>query len=1009
MSLRLEAVRPSVVSLVIVAIAMPHAVAPAWAQDVAALCGRVFDATGAALPAASVSMRHPNGAIVGATQTGTDGRYCIADLAAGVYRVIVSAPGFRDEIITAVAIDAHRMTLRDVWIATIESRERIEVRADLLDRSALAPHHVVDDRTVDEIPLNGRHLVDVTLLAPGAVTPSQTGFSSRASRGVGPVALNIAGNREEAVAFVVNGVSVNNLTFGSLIYEPPLSSVREVRVDTATFGAEHGHVSGAIVQVVTRSGTDRFGGEAYEFLRHDALDARNYFAPPSPDSPTLERNQFGGFIGGPIRRRRSHFFAAYEGVRHYQAVHLNSLVLSDAERSAASDPVVQRLIPLIPRANVVDGRGTPRYVGSAPAVVNTDRWTIDLRHAMGDRDRLHAFWGSQRLQAREPAAQGNSIPGFGSTRRPSHGILTISHTHTVSPTVVNEARLGRSRLHGGTFPAAPLNPADFGIRNGVTSAIGLPQISVAGDLNFGGPGILPQGRFDTSWVFVDSTSVMRGAHAMTFGGEYRHFINENYFEGAGTFAFPTVAAFLAGRANAFNVTLGQRWNVIDQRALALFFQDRVRPRPGLTLDVGLRYEWHVTPTERGDKFVVFDAATASLLRIGVDRPDIYRQNNRNFEPRLGAAWNLSSSGRTVLHAAYARTADQPGTTAVRDTAGNPPFALPLTASGSIDLANAIDSAVESGLAPMTIDPDFRNATLQAWNVRVHHELTAGWVANAAYLASAGANLRISRNLNQPVNGVRPFARVADSSPILPGRRLGNITQVESSGFSRYRAASLAIAKRPWYGLQVDASYTWSKSLDTNSLNSSGFAVQDSYNIAGELGPSDFDARHRVVVKATYDMPFSRNVLVRDWHVAVVVQSQSGNPVNIVTSNSSINGVPNTIRPDLIAPIRIIGSVDQWFDTSAFVPAALFGNVGRNAVTGPAFHNTDLSVRKHVRLAGRTAIELRVEVFNVFNQVNFGPPGNVVGTPAFGKITRTRFAGGEGGSARQVQLAGKVTF
>ena len=263
---------------------------------------------------------------------------------------------------------------------------------------------------------------------------------------------------------------------------------------------------------------------------------------------------------------------------------------------------------------------------------------------------------------------------------------------------------------------------DFGIGNGVTRAIGLPQMIVAGALNFGGPGTLPQGRFDTSYVFTDTLSRASGRHSIRFGGEYRHFINENFAEGTGVFNFPSVAAFLAGTANAFNITLGERRSLIDQRAVGLFVQDQVTVHDRLTLELGMRYEWHVTPTERDNRFVVFDAARASLVRVGVDVDEIYAQNNRNFEPRVGVAWQVSSDGRTVLRAAYARAVDQPGTTAVRDTAGNPPFGVPLTAAGAIPLASAVDAARPAGLAPATIDPEFRNASLQSWNVNVQRQL-----------------------------------------------------------------------------------------------------------------------------------------------------------------------------------------------------------------------------------------------------------------------------------------------
>jgi TonB dependent receptor-like, beta-barrel len=555
-----------------------------------------------------------------------------------------------------------------------------------------------------------------------------------------------------------------------------------------------------------------------------------------------------------------------------------------------------------------------------------------------------------------------------------------------------------------------LNPVDYGIADGVTRDIGLPQMIVAGDLNFGGPGTLPQGRHDTSYVFTDTFTRTSGRHTLKVGGEYRHFINDNFAEGTGTFNFPTMAAFLSGTANAFTTTLGRRTSVIDQRALGVFAQDRIALHDRLTVELGVRYEWHVTPTERDDKFVVFDAATASLVQVGVDTDDgIYRQNDLNIEPRFGAVWDLTRDGRTVLRGAYARTVDQPGTTVVRDTAGNPPFGVPLAASGAIRLDTALETTRPVGLAPATVDPYFHNAALDTWNLTVQRQVAPSMAVTIGYLGSRGSHLRISRNINQPVDGVRPYAAVSPSSPILPETPLGNITQAESSGFSTYNGGFIAVTKRLLKGLQFDSSYTLSKSLDTNSLNSLGFAVQDAYDIPNQYGLSDFDARHRFVLSGSYDLPFAGHVLARGWQIAMVVQAQSGNPVNIVTSNSTLNGTPNTVRPDVTGSVRIIGSVDQWFDPSVFVAVNRFGNLGRNVVIGPDFHNVDLSVIKNTRIGGRAGLQVRADVFDLFNHPNFGPPGNIVGSPTFGKITRTRLPTGEAGSSRQIQLAARLVF
>ena len=988
--------------LLVVAPALLHAQAKATLQ------GRVADTSEAGIPGATISVCNKSTGFERSVTTDGQGRYLVSEIPAETYDVTASARGFKSAVIGALTFDVGRTFVRDFQLEVGDTSETVVVLAEapLVDRVTAGVGHVITAQVVHEIPLNGRHFTDLALLTPGAVAPSQSGFSTTPLRGIGAVAINAAGNREEASAFHINGVSANNLTFGSLGFEPPIASIHEFKVANSPFSVEYGHVSGAIVDMVTRSGSNELHGNAFEFLRNDALDARNFFEFNSSQPHPFQRNQFGGSLGGPIVHGKAFFFGSYQGLRQQQGLDVNSLVLSDADRAVVSDPIIRRLVDLIPRANFFDAAGTAHFVGSAAARVETNHWTIDLSENIGRSNRLHVFFGSQHIESREPTAAGNSIPGFGSVTDLPRNLLTVSDTHIFASSLVNEIRFGRNGYSGTGRPAAQLNPAEFGIGNGVTRPIGLPQMIVAGGLNFGGPSNFPSGRDDASYVLADTLKLVRGRHAMLFGGEYRHFINENFSEGTGAFNFPSVPAFIAATANAFNITLGERRSLIDQRAMAMFFQDRFAIHPRITIDAGVRYEWHVTPTERDHRFVVFDADLVSLKRVGVDTGnEVYQQNNENIEPRVGLAWDLSGNGRTVLRGIYGLAADEPGTTAVTATAGNPPFARPLTASGSIPLESAIDRTQSTALAPATVDPEFRNASTRSWNINMQRELARNLAAMVGYFGSRARHLRLSRNINQPVNGVRPFTALSVDSPISPGAPLGNITQVESSGFSSYHALWVSATERLSRGLQFDGSYTWSKSLDTNSLNSSGFAIQDGYNIPNEYGLSDFNAPHRVLISAMYDLPG----FARGWQVATIVQSQSGNPVNIVTSSSTLNGLPNTVRPDVTGPIRIIGTVDQWFDPSVFVAVNRFGNLGRNVVIGPAFNNTDLSVIRNLTLGHGSRLQVRVDVFDLFNHPNFGPPGNILGSPTFGRITRTRFPTGEAGSSRQIQLGVKLSF
>jgi hypothetical protein len=399
---------------------------------------------------------------------------------------------------------------------------------------------------------------------------------------------------------------------------------------------------------------------------------------------------------------------------------------------------------------------------------------------------------------------------------------------------------------------------------------------------------------------------------------------------------------------------------------------------------------------------------------------------------VGLVFDPFGDGRTSVRVAYALLSDQPVTNLVTPTAGNPPLVTPLAfagTAGSIRLDNALTVAQAAGLNPSTVDEDFRNPRIQTWNLNVQRELWRNAALMVGYFGSKGDSLRVSRNVNQFVNGVRPYPRLSATSPILPGSTVGNITEVSSRGYSRYNGLWVSLNQRLSRGLQVNASYTLSESKDTNSLNSQGVVVQDSFDIGGDYAPSDYDARHRYVVSAIWELPFKGNRLVEGWQIGVVTQGQSGNPINILTNISAFTGNAN-LRPDLVGNIEVFGKPEQWFSTGVCDPRIAgscgagsvfalpvsstgvfhFGNLGRNQIIGPSFFNTDLSVTKRTRVAG-TTVELRAEAFNVFNHPNFGQPNRIAvpGGTAFGVISNTRFPTGDSGVARQIQLALKVLF
>jgi hypothetical protein len=722
--------------------------------------------------------------------------------------------------------------------------------------------------------------------------------------------------------------------------------------------------------------------------------------------------------GGPVLsykgKNQTFFFFSYEGLRQRQGLTLTSNVLTDAQRASVTNPTVLQLLPLIPLATSVDivgGVPVARFAGSGTAPVDIDQWTADVSHNFGANDRLHGYYAFQRDKRGEPNLQGNTVPGFGDTRQSRRQIFTLNETHIFGPTLTNEARLGFNRVNITFTPNLQLNPADFGINNGINQDIGLPQINITGfNFNIGGPAGFPQGRADMTFVVSDTLNYLRGNHSFKFGGEGRRFYNNNFTLDTGTFNFANVGNFLTGNANAFSVTLGDRSSAIIQNALGFYVQDNFKVRPNLTLELGLRYDWNMTPTERFDRFVVFDPLTRSFLRVGSGTDKVYKENNKNFQPRLGIAWDPFNDGKTSVRAAYAILTDQPVTNVVTPLTSNPPLATPLTFSGAITFANALTTAGLAGLAPANVDHNFDNPYVQSWNLNIQREVGRDIGVTIGYFGSKGTHLRISRNINQPINGVRPIQTVSATSPIRPGASLNNIVQIEGTGNSSYNALWLTASKRLSRGLQFNASYTFSKSIDYNSLNSQGVVVQDSYNLRGSRGLSDYDARHRFVISGLYELPFRGNRLVEGWQLSTIVQSQSGNPINIVVNNAGFTGTNNTVRPDVTGPIEILGTPNRWFDITPFVvPVGRFGNLGRNVVIGPGFNNTDFSVIKRTNLTENQVIEFRWEVFDVFNHANFGQPGRVVGTANFGQITNTRFPTGDSGSSRQMQFALKYKF
>jgi hypothetical protein len=1002
-----------------------------FGQSTATLSGTVTDPSGAVVPQARVTVL---GLTTGVTRVATSdsaGNYSMPSLQPGNYSVTVKASGFADYNVPSITLEVDQNVTANAKLGVASTGEVVEVQgaAPVIDAQTITVGQVIDQRTVQGIPLNGRHFLDLTNLTPGTVVPPVTGSLTSASRGLGANSFDTAGQREDSVNFMINGINLNDASQNQITFQPSINTTREFKISNSTYSAEYGRSSGSIVNVATRSGSNSFHGEGFDYLRNNYFDARNYFNREPARQNSFIRNDFGGAFSGPVWKNHTFFFLSYEGLRQHQGILFNGNVLSPSERAAfAASPAgsaYAQLINLIPAGN--NATGTV-FQGSEPGPVKIDQFSGDLFHTISATDNLHAYYAWQQDARTEPNLQGNTIPGFGDHRTAHRQIGTLNEVHIFSANIVNEARLGFNRIAIAFVPNTPENPLNFGIENGVSYNAALPQTTVEDiGLNFGGPSAFPQGRFDTTGVFSDTVSWTKGRHTIKMGGEFRRFISDQYSQTAGVLTFSTTANFIEGIANSFSVTPTQVSSRIFENSVGAFASDNYKLTARLQAELGFRYEWNGTPTEGGGRFVNFDQNTRTLEHV--TQP--YNQNF-NYEPRVGFIYDLRGDNTTILRGGFGLMADEPVTDAVTGLAGNPPYANPVNDSGALPVGTLYSSAALSSLSPGAINPLLSNAYVESYNLNLQQQIGKDFVMELGYIGSEGKHLRIERNLNQYLypNGkaVRPYPTLSADSPIRPTSGLGNIAYIDSDSLSNYNALWFTVRKAYSHGLEINSTYTWSKSQDLNSLGSQGtYSLQNNFDPKGDYGLSDFDARNHFVFSGIWNLPFHGNRLTEGWLLADITQLQSGNPLNVVTS-STYNGVAGTIRPTLIGLyttgrgatlsngnvsfIHATACATITFGCSFYAPTAGFGDLPRNALTGPGFSDTDVSLEKTTRIAESTAIVVRVDAFDLLNHANFGNPtltATGATTSTFGQISATRTAVGDAGSSRQLQFAMRFEF
>jgi hypothetical protein len=983
------------------------------------LRGFIQDASNAVMPGVDVEIIHIGTGARRSTVTDGEGRYDFSFVPVGRYRLGATIAGFKT-VAREFTLEVDQTLRLDLTMEVGVTSETLTVVGDapLVQTNSSSTGTVIDSRKMVDIPLNSRDFQQLTLLVPGSVVPAGGDVTFN---------INVAGQRGDANDFLIDGTTNNDLRNNQIVLPPNVETIQEFKIQENSFSAEYGRASGAVVNIVTRSGANEFDGSVFHFLRNERFDARNYFDDPNVPIPPFKRNVFGGVLGGPIVRNKSFFFFSYEGRRQRESVTLRSRVPTAQERSgiirnadgsvtnvsAQIDPVARRLLDLVPLPN---SEGAFNWVGIGKRPRDVDQYSIKVDHDFNSSHRTSFSYLWQRDIRNEPATSAN-LPGFGDTRDALRYHATATHTATFSPRLLNQTVVGFNMLDATAYAVDTSRPSEFGIGNQVSDPIGLPNVNVVGWFQLG-HGAAPFGWRDPKWTVRNTFSYVTGQHSIRAGGEWRTWQNRQYgtnsgqFRFDGTFTGNALVDFLTARAATVAAVFGDQTTRLKTDVYGLFVQDDIQLSRRFTLNAGLRWEYYTPPEELQDRdFQVFDEATGSLI----GRDSAYRAQKNNIAPRIGFAFDPFGDGKMAIRGGVGLFYNQGTITVARNLVLNPPVTTSITFRGT-SLADPFAGQGTAALATLdTVGDEIETPLVRSYNINVQRELMQNTMVEVGYYGSYSRNLELTTDINQAIF-IPGQSTAVNTDQRRPYRGYGSITKREFVGDSRYDSLRVALSRRMSAGLSVSGSYVLAKTEDYGSSGTTrpqnNFADREA-----EKGPADFDVRHRVVVSYIWELPWTfqsrpLQAILGGWQISGASQWQSGSPLNIILSTDNSLTGNRLDRPNLNGDPELSEPLPtQWFNVAAFArPAAgEFGNLPRNVLVGPSFANTDVALIKKFGLPRDVRAEFRAEVYNLTNTTNFGTPNLQFGSATFGQISRTRTIRGDAGSSRQVQLGLKLHF
>ncbi len=1042
------------------------------------IAGVVRDFSGAVLQGATVTASHPESGTLVERLTDAEGRFFLPALRIGAWDITARFTGFATQTHRNVVLEVGRALRLDFTLGVQGLSERVVVQttAPLLQTATAEISDVIENREVVQLPLNGRNFLALAQLSDAVVIPPG-GTRGEALQQAGPLP-NVGGQRSGHNIYLLDGTKVTDELFNNLVINPSVDSIQEFKIQKSMYPAEFGGKASALINVVTRAGSNAFSGTLFEFHRDEAFDSRNFFQPAGQPKPPLRQDQFGGTLGGPLLRSRSFFFGSFEGVRMERSLTRTFSVPTMAARAgnfagldAICDPATipvtgictpfagnripaQRIDPIAAALlQQVPQPTSPASLQNLTAVEQQDRtlnqFSVRLDHRLTDVDQLLARFSTFDANEAQPfgtsTLQETLVPGFGRSLTTRTRNLVASHSHVFGQSWLNELRAGWMTVSGGQVSQNRGNTfaQDVGLL-GVTSDprdSGFPQVSTAGLYStFGDPTVFTT-RDNQHVELFDNVTWDRGRHRVKFGGYYfrlqlRPEQPDNArgaFTYTGQFSGDALADFLLGYPTSAVSGTGRGDENGRTNWLHLYAQDDWRARDNLTFNLGLRYEFNqhmydvnnrlssINLAAPGGRFVIasdddggIDTSANTLLPLmpipyvtsaeagwgrGLMDPSAVR-----LAPRVGFALSLGDS-RAVVRGGYGIFLNQWAYSVQTAFARNLPFFFTNQVDVPADVRvptlqtrNILTSDATGTVGGSIMDYAYNVEYSQTWSGGLQYQLRPATMAEVLYMGTwtLGADNATVRNVPDPGPG-----------PIQPRRPiplLSRINAIRFDGKSIYHGVTLKVERRFAGSFAYNVSYTLSDSKDDASspgaTESEANVPQDVRNVFDETGEwalSSFNHRHQFIASGVYELPFFRSPggvaheLLGGWRANAIVIAQSGAPftVNLGVNRANIGAGPAQ-RPDQLRAPDLPGgerTPERWFDTSAFaLPAPFtFGSAPRNSVRGPGYANVDFALAKTWDLAGRSRLEFRWEVFNLFDRANFDLPNRVFGNPNFGRI------------------------